>query len=99
MAFTAEDGSRPITSFLLNTTRISAGGPATTQNLVAIDNALYVESVVALQEGGKRVVLVVGGLQQLTYYTFQVAAISSAGEGEFSEPSEPSTLGKSSLHD
>lgn len=92
-----ESGSHPITSFLLNTTRISSsGGPVTTQNLVAVEDPLYVESVVALTEGGERVVMTIGGLQQLTYYTFQVAAISSAGEGEFSEPSKPSTLGKSS---
>lgn len=72
-------------------------GAATTQNEIAIDDPLYVESVVVLSEGEKQVVLVVRGLQQLTYYTFQVAAISSAGEGEFSDPSQPSTLGKSLL--
>lgn len=63
--------------------------------MIAADDALYVDSVLALSEGEEQVVLVVGGLQQLTYYSFQVAAISAVGEGEYSDSSKPSALGKS----
>ena len=96
MTFTIQDGSHPITHLLLNTTKLrSNGGSSTTQEVIAIDDPLYVDSLVELAEpGGKRVVLVVGGLRQLTYYSFQVAAISAVGEGQYSDPSKPSVLGK-----
>ena len=54
-------------------------------------------SVVGLSGGEKKVVLVVGGLHQLNYYAFQVAAVSVAGMGVFSDSSIPTTLGKSIL--
>lgn len=96
MTFTVQDGSQPISHFLLNITQmLGSGGVSTIQTLIAINDALYVNSVEALSEGEKQVVLVVGGLNQLTHYTFQVAAVSEVGEGEFSEPSKPSALGKS----
>lgn len=95
MTFTIQDGSHPITHLLLNITKLSNGGSSTTQEVIAIDNPLYVDSVVELPDfGRKQVVLVVGGLLQLTYYSFQVAAISPVGEGEYSDPSKPSMLGK-----
>jgi hypothetical protein len=62
--------------------------------VIAVDDTLYVDSIEQLEEGGKEVVLVIGGLQQLTYYSFQVAVISAVGEGDYSDPSEPSVLGK-----
>ena len=99
MKFTVEQGSYPITDFLLNTTRLlSDGGSSTSQTLVAVDNSLYVEAVVELGGGQWEVVMVLVQLQQLQLYTFQVAAISDVGPGEFSEPSKPTTLGKENIH-
>ena len=95
ITFTVQDGSSPITSFLLNITELVArGGSATFQQLIDIDDVSRVESVLVSSDGDKEVVLVVGGLQQLTHYTFQVSAVSAAGEGEFSDPSSPMALGK-----
>lgn len=97
MTFTVRIGSRPVTHFLLNTTQLLGnGGSSKIQQEIAVDDSLYVDSVLALEEEGEwQVVLVVGGLQQLTYYSFQVAAVSAVGEGEYSAPSKPSALGKS----
>ena len=93
--FTVEEGSYPMTSLLLNTTQLlSNGGSSTTQEQIEISNVLYVDSVEALTRKQYKIVLTVRGLEQLTFYTFKVAAISAAGEGEFSEPSTPTTLGK-----
>ncbi len=92
MAFTVRDGSLAITHFLLNTT--ADGSSPTTQRLIDIGDALQVDSVVALSGGQKQVVLRVGGLQQLTHYAFQVAALSPVGQGEFSEHSNLTALGK-----
>lgn len=93
MTFTVKEGSSQITDLLLNTTRfLSSGDNFTTQEVIGIHNA---DTVVDLSGGEKKVVLVVGGLHQLNYYTFQVAAVSVAGNGVFSDSSIPTTLGKS----
>ena len=94
MTFTVEEGSSPITDFLLNTTQFLSSGNSTTQEVIGINDAA---SVVGLSGGEKKVVLVVGGLHQLNYYAFQVAAVSVAGMGVFSGSSIPTTLGKSIL--
>ena len=64
------------------------------QVLIDINDSLYVDALVDLPDGEKEVVLVIGGQQQLQQYAFQVAAITAIGQGEFSEPSAPQTLGK-----
>lgn len=95
MTFMVEEGSYPITAFLLNITRLgSSGTSSTTQIRIDVTDLLYVDSFVELGEGEKKVVLVVPDLQQLHHYTFQVAAESAVGVGEFSEPSNPTTLGQ-----
>lgn len=95
MTFTVQEGSRPITGFLLNTTKLDGGGrDSTTQMLIDVDD---VDSLVELIGGEKEVLLVIGGLEQYRYFTFQVAAISIVGEGEFSEPSSPTALGQLQL--
>ncbi len=95
MKFMVEQGSYPITDFLLNTTRVlSDGESSTSQTLVAVDDPLYVEAVVEVGEGEWEVVMVLAELQQLQLYTFQVAAVSAVGPGEFSESSIPTALGK-----
>lgn len=47
-----------------------------------------------MSDGRKEVVLVISGLEQLQQYTFEVAAISAVGWGDFSQPSSPDSLGQ-----
>ena len=95
MKFRVEQGSYPITEFLLNTTKLlSDGESSTSQTPVAMDNPLYIDAVVEVGEGEWEVVMVLTELQQLQLYTFQVAAVSVVGPGNFSEPSNPAALGE-----
>ena len=97
LSFSVLEGSYPITHFLLNTTSLTASNISSlpSQKMIAIDDQLYVESL--HREDGMekklRVQLVILDLRSSTSYSFQVAAISAVGVGEFSEATEPTQLG------
>lgn len=63
--------------------------------MIAIDDQLYVDSLERQDgaEGTLTVQLVVVGLEPFTSYSFQVAAVSRVGVGEFSEATKPTQLG------
>lgn len=94
LTFSVVEGSQPITHFLLNTTS-SSSNSLPSQKMIATDDQLYVESLEREDgaEGKVTVELVVIDLEPFTSYSFQVAAVSGVGVGEFSEATKPTQLG------
>lgn len=89
ISFSVEEGSLPITHFLINTSSVGSSEPPT-QTVVAITDNRFIFSLdeVVDSESGRsvyRVVLVLSRLENQRDYLFQVAAESSLGRGEFSE--------------
>lgn len=98
MSFSVEFGTEPITHFLLNITGTKAGTEV--QKRFLVDAVKYIDSLedIVSSEGsviGYQVEIVVTGLEEREVYQFEVAAESSIGAGEFSEPSENVKLGES----
>ena len=97
ISFSVESGTQPITHFLLNITVTKSG--AELQKRFPIDEIKYIDSLkdVVNPEGdliGYDVEMVVTGLKEREVYQFEVAAESSIGVGEFSEPSDNARLGE-----
>ena len=93
-----EFGTEPITHFLLNITEAKSG--AEVQKRFPVDAVKYIDSLedIINSEGiviGYQVAMVVTGLKEREMYQFEVAAESSIGLGEFSEPSDSAKLGES----
>ena len=94
VSFSVEFGSVPITNFFLNVSQ-SNSGTEFQKNLSLYDMEYLIENVNS--EGvviGYDVEMVVTGLKERVVYQFEVAAESSVGVGEFSEPSENAKAGK-----
>lgn len=87
-----EQGSQPVTHFLLNITEVHE--VSTIQRQISLSDEAVVESVSAVSDGQLEVVLVIRGLEKSQYYSFRVAAVSSVGVGGFSDPSDPAVLGQ-----
>lgn len=94
LSFSVDCGTQPITRFLLKITRPEFG--IESQEILELDrvNSLKerVNSIGIVM--GYSVEIFVTGLQEREVYEFEVAAESSVGVGEFSEPSEGTRLGK-----
>ena len=99
LSFSVEFGSQPITHFYLNVTQSDSGSEL--QKTFSIEERKYVESLTEKTDEatgvtiGYDVVMFVTGLSEREKYEFEVAAESSIGMGEFSEPSESTRLGES----
>ena len=99
ISFSVEFGSQPITHFYLNVTQSDSGSEL--QKTFSIEERKYVESLTEKTDEatgvtiGYDVVMFVTGLSERERYEFEVAAESSIGMGEFSEPSESTRLGES----
>ena len=90
-----EFGTHPITCFLINITESKSRG----ESQIAVETQ-HVNSLIDVVNArgdtiGYTVVMFVTGLSERKRYEFEVAANSSVGMGEFSEPSESTILGKS----
>lgn len=100
ISFSVEFGTRPITYFLLNVTQSETGTEL--QKRFGLDERKYIDSLTEKTDNlgivtGYAVEMFVTGLRERTVYEFEVAAGSSIGIGEFSEPSEGVRLGEFSL--
>lgn len=92
-----EFGTEPITHFLLNITGTIYGTEI--QKRFPISAVKYIDSLEDIVDYrgdviGYNVEFVVTGLKERELYQFEVAAESSVGVGEFSEPSENAKLGE-----
>jgi hypothetical protein len=102
ISFSVEFGTEPITHFLLNITGTKA--ETEVQKRFPVDAVKYVDSLedIVSSEGiviGYRVEMVLTGLKEREVYQFEVAAESSIGVGEFSEPSDNAKLGELINHE
>ena len=98
LTFLVVRGSRPITHFILNITEVvSIGNGPQNQVVISVDDPRYVESIEEVGDEELKVVLVVRRLKMLQQYTFQVAAVSSVGVGEFSDNTDPMSLSECTL--
>ena len=100
ISFSVEFGTQPITYFLLNVTQSETGSEL--QKRFGLDETKYIDSLTEKRDSlgsvmGYAVEMFVTGLKERTVYEFEVAAASSVGVGEFSEPSEGVRLGEFSL--
>ena len=97
MSFSVEFGTEPITHFLLNITGTKA--ETEVQKRFPVDAVKYIDSLEDISSEGSvigyQVEIVVTGLKEREVYQFEVAAESSIGAGEFSEPSDSTKLGES----
>ena len=94
LSFTVKEGTKSIIHFLLNTTSEGDGEPVET--VITRGNQELVE-VKELDQGWLAVKLMVSELHSFTRYTFQVAAVSEIGQGEFSSISSPTQLSELQL--
>ena len=100
ISFYVEFGTQPITYFLLNVTQSETGSEL--QKRFGLDERKYIDSLTEKRDHqgvviGYTVAMFVTGLRERTMYEFEVAAASSIGVGEFSEPSEGTRLGEFSV--
>jgi len=95
LSFVVLEGSESVTHFLLNTTTNRDRDPY--QKVIARGN-LKLLDVTKLDHEKLVVKLMVSELHPFIRYTFQVAAVSEVGEGEFSSVSSPAHLSESQPH-
>ncbi len=90
LSFSVLEGSATVSHFLLNTT-VNEALDKFQKNISRDDQ----EQVSATSEGGMlHVKLLVLDLQPFTKYSFEVAAVSDIGAGEYSLPTDSAQLSK-----